>query len=59
MTEHRWTVLGSPSKRRLDTAKAGRVCAERYCETVLSRYNKTDKCGVHEPTQMAPATRRP
>jgi len=52
------SAFGRPTKKRLDNAAAGRTCAEDDCETVLSRYNKTDRCGVHEPTQMVPATRR-
>jgi hypothetical protein len=49
--------LGRPSNKRLDTAEAGRTCAEDNCETILSRYNKTDRCGVHDPTLAAPAMR--
>jgi hypothetical protein len=45
------TSFGRPSNKRLDSAPAGRTCAEDNCETVLSRYNKTDRCGVHEPTR--------
>jgi hypothetical protein len=52
------SAFGRPSKKRLDNAEAGRTCAEENCETVLSRYNKTDKCGVHEPTQMVLPTRK-
>jgi len=49
------TPFGRPSGKRLDRAGAGRTCAEDGCDTVLSRYNKTDRCGVHEPTQVHPA----
>jgi hypothetical protein len=28
---------------------AGRVCAEPGCGTVLSVYNETDRCGLHQP----------
>ena len=49
--------FGTPSKKRLDKAKAGRTCAEDNCETVLSRYNTTDRCGVHEPTMAEHAAR--
>ena len=57
MSEDRIVAFGRPSKKRLDNAKAGRTCAEDECETVLSRYNKTERCGVHEPAHMLPATR--
>ena len=48
--------FGRPSNKRLDSANTGRTCAHDGCDTVLSRYNKTEKCGVHEPTQ--PPSRR-
>ena len=43
------TSFGRPSNKRLDNAEAGRRCAEDSCETILSRYNTTDKCAVHTP----------
>jgi hypothetical protein len=49
--------FGRPSVKRRDSANAGRTCAEVGCDTVLSRYNKTDRCGVHEP-KLSPAERR-
>ena len=49
--------FGNPSKRRLDKAEAGRTCAEDNCKTILSRYNMTDRCGVHPPTLTVPAVR--
>lgn len=52
------TPLARPSSKRLDTTNSGRSCAEDGCETVLSRYNNTDRCGVHEPRRIAPATRK-
>jgi hypothetical protein len=52
MRQDRLTSYGRPSNKRLDTAKAGRTCAEDKCETVLSRYNKTERCGVHETTYV-------
>jgi hypothetical protein len=45
--------FGGPSNKRLDTAEAGRTCAEDNCETILSRYNTTDRCSVHERTLAA------
>ena len=59
MTEDRaLSPFGRPSKERRDSAAAGRTCAEDKCETVLSRYNNTELCGVHEPRRMVPATRK-
>lgn len=34
---------GSPPK----TAEPGRVCSSPGCETRLSIYNDTDRCGLH------------
>jgi hypothetical protein len=50
--------FGRPSDKRLDKANTGRTCAEDGCDTVLSRYNKADRCGVHEPARVAPPTRK-
>jgi hypothetical protein len=59
VNEHRdVSAFGSPSKRRRDTQQRGRTCAEYECDTILSRYNSTDWCSVHEPTRMVPATRK-
>jgi hypothetical protein len=41
--------MGSPKKKRPDPDEAARICAEVDCGTVLSRFNKTELCGVHEP----------
>ncbi len=35
------------SRERLDSQDRGRLCATDGCDTVLSRYNRTDRCGVH------------
>ena len=41
--------FGFPSSEdRLDTEPRGRVCATDGCDTILSRYNRADHCGVHE-----------
>jgi hypothetical protein len=50
--------FGRPSTKRLDSEDTGRTCAEDGCDTVLSRYNKTNRCGVHEATRDAPPTRK-
>jgi hypothetical protein len=38
-----------PSNRRRENVEPARICAKVDCETVLSRFNKTELCGVHEP----------
>jgi hypothetical protein len=43
----RWIVVHG---RRLDI---GRICADRGCETVLSRYNAERYCGVHRHPSYA------
>jgi hypothetical protein len=59
MTEHRAvTAVGEPSRNRRQNKQAARTCAYDRCDTILSRYNKTDLCGVHELTRMLPATRQ-
>ena len=58
MSPDRLVSFGRPSNKRLDTAAAGRTCAEDKCETVLSRYNKTERCGVHEPTHVVSTARQ-
>jgi hypothetical protein len=58
MRQDRLSSFGRPSNKRLDTATPGRTCAEDKCETVLSRYNKTERCGVHEPTHLVATTHR-
>jgi hypothetical protein len=40
-------------KRRAPKAVEGRrVCAEKGCDTVLSRYNRKNHCHVHAPTKF-------
>lgn len=36
---------------------AGRVCAEKGCKTVLSRYNAKSVCSVHEDLTSVPLHR--
>jgi len=49
---------GSPSRERPIGEKAGRTCAEKDCGTVLNRYNKTDRCGVHMVVRLVTAKGR-
>jgi hypothetical protein len=51
------TRFGRPSGKQLAAAEAGRTCAEDGCDTVLSRYNKTQKCSLHEATPVPPSRR--
>lgn len=43
LTAHK---VGSTS-RRPRTYKSERICEERACTTVISRYNKSDHCHTH------------
>lgn len=58
MKDRDLSPFGRPSEARRDSASAGRTCAEPECETVLSRYNSTDWCSVHERKPIAPAQTR-
>jgi hypothetical protein len=59
MTEHREvSAVGERSKNRRGTNEAARTCAHDGCDTILSRYNRTDWCGVHELLRTLPATRQ-
>jgi hypothetical protein len=60
MTERREaSAVGERSKTRRRTNEAARTCAHEGCDTILSRYNKTDWCGVHELLRtLLPATRQ-
>ena len=55
--ERELSRFGRPAGKRLDAVDAGRTCAEDGCDTVLSRYNKTQKCSVHEANPVPPARR--
>ena len=46
------TIYGTPDRkpaRSAARAEKGRVCKERQCSTILSTYNATEHCGLHEP----------
>jgi hypothetical protein len=51
-------VVGGRPRDRRGTESASRTCAHEGCATILSRYNKTTLCGVHEPSRTLAATRR-
>ena len=40
--------FGFPSSEDRRHRARGRVCATDGCDTILSRYNRADHCGVHE-----------
>lgn len=54
------TELGARygKKVRATTAK-DRVCTAEDCQTVLSRYNLSDRCSLHQDQIPTPAARRP
>ncbi len=58
MTAPRPSAIGVPGKFRGRTKDPHRTCARDGCDTILSRYNHTDLCGVHEPARTLPATRQ-
>jgi hypothetical protein len=39
--------MGQPLGRRPRTHTAGRVCLSEGCDTLLSRYNPSERCRVH------------
>ena len=41
-------VVPSPTGRKISSFPAGRVCATNLCVTVLSVYNASWFCSVHE-----------
>jgi hypothetical protein len=43
--------------RRSKLQTAGRVCAVEQCSTILSRYNASRYCSVHEPIRTAATPR--
>jgi hypothetical protein len=47
------TALLMPSEDRRDKEER-RLCARDGCDTILSRYNKTDRCGAHAPWLESP-----
>ena len=67
MSDNQMTLVGSiprGSGRRPASFQAGRVCADADCSTQLSRYNRFDKCSVHQKTRYprvrgVPADKRP
>lgn len=52
--------MESAGGRPLMVHESGRVCGEPACATLLSKYNGSDRCALHEhaPAQRAPRRRR-
>ena len=42
--------LPKPSRQ----AERGRTCAQKGCDTMLSVYNRADKCWAHAGTKISP-----
>lgn len=40
-----------PRRRPPKTYDSGRICAVHECETIVSRYNKSDRCNLHRATR--------
>jgi hypothetical protein len=45
------TVRGE-TQRRVRRQRSGRICADPSCATVLSTYNRSSYCWVHEPKHL-------
>jgi hypothetical protein len=56
MNKRGGALVGSPLRKIAATSRRGRVCEEGSCSTVLSVYNASFHCWVHEPRTT---TRRP
>jgi hypothetical protein len=55
MPLHARPVIGSTTECR--TYRPGRVCVESGCQTVLSIYNPTSRCSLHERRQVMALSR--
>ncbi len=55
-----FNVVGRGGVERPSTYGAGRVCAAEACVTILSAYNPSDVCCLHEgwTARCAPSTRQ-
>jgi len=42
-------ALSGRTGDKVSTHPGGRVCAQDACSTVLSKYNGSEFCSVHEP----------
>jgi hypothetical protein len=45
-------ISSESSSSKVASYDSGRVCEREACTTVLSRYNKSPFCSVHEPRQF-------
>ena len=43
------SITSEAAGQKVSSYDAGRVCDHDACTTVLSRYNKSPYCSVHEP----------
>jgi hypothetical protein len=51
-------VSSESSSAKVESYAVGRVCERDACTTVLSKYNKSPFCSVHEPRTFTPNPRR-
>jgi len=42
-------AVGARMGQKISSLPLGRVCSDIACATVLSRYNASEFCSVHEP----------
>lgn len=52
MTNVQATKAGTGRRRRPKTFDEGRICRDESCDTMLSRYNRSDLCFNHAPTRF-------
>ena len=52
------SISSESGTTKVTSYDAGRVCEAEACQTVLSRYNKSPYCSVHEPRSFPLNPRR-
>lgn len=55
MTQETPTITGripERSGKMPKTSAVGRICAEKTCETKLTKYNNSDYCYRHKPSRF-------
>jgi hypothetical protein len=58
MTSRSWRLESvTRSRKRAALGAEGRICAADGCDTLLSRFNRSDRCAVHAESARAPTER--
>ena len=61
MTDVRRAIVGRPARTRPRPSRSyrtGRVCGHEGCTTILSRYNPSGFCSLHESVRFTSGRRR-